>query len=185
MLPEFSDIIENSLLPRRRKYLHYYVVGFVDCEGCFSISVKKKDATRFGYVIDPVFTISQKKNHVRVLELIKRVLGCGRIIPKHGHEEEMMEYVVDARRQLAEKIVPFFRKHRLIVKHEEFKRFAEVVEAIGRGEHRTYEGFKNLLVKIYAFYATDRRAELEQILRDISYRAGASETTSREPHHGT
>ena len=72
MLNEFKDIIDPKMLPNRRKYLHYYIVGLVDGEGCFSISIKKQDNTKFGWVIDPVFHVTQNKEHAAVLEILKR-----------------------------------------------------------------------------------------------------------------
>lgn len=181
MLHEFADVVDASRLPPRRKYLHYYVVGFVDCVGCFSVSVKKQKGARFGYVVDPVFTVSQHKQSGIVLELIRRVLGCGRVVPKPGQEDTMLMYVVDARRQLVEKVIPFFRKNKLIMKHHEFLVFAEVVHSLERGEHRTVDGFRNLLLKIYSS-SSQNKHELEEALKHLDSWAGASETTSRELH---
>ncbi|MEM2166931.1 MAG: LAGLIDADG family homing endonuclease, partial [Candidatus Bathyarchaeia archaeon] len=64
MLNEFKDLIDPKRLPARRKYLYYYIVGLVDGEGCFSISIKRQDDTRFGWVIDPVFHVTQSKDQV-------------------------------------------------------------------------------------------------------------------------
>jgi hypothetical protein len=54
MLNEFKDIIDPERLPSRRKYLHYYIVGLVDGEGCFSITVKRQEDAEFGWAVDPV-----------------------------------------------------------------------------------------------------------------------------------
>ena len=166
MLNEFKDLIDPKVLPRRRQYLHYYILGLVDGEGCFSISIKKQDDTRFGWVIDPVFHITQSKDHRAVLEIIRRVFGCGRIIPKPGQEESTCIYVVDSRRNLVEKIIPFFKKHQPIIKHREFVRFAEIVEGLQKGEHKTLEGFKKLLEKAYEA-STDRKHKLSDIISSI------------------
>jgi hypothetical protein len=180
MLSEFKDIIDPKMLPNRRKYLHYYIVGLVDGEGCFSISIKKQDNTKFGWAIDPVFHVTQNREHVAVLEILKRVFNCGRIIPKPGQEETTLQYIVDARRNLAEKIIPFFKKHKPIIKWREFQYFAEIVEGLERGEHRSLEGFKKLLEKAYEA-SSERKYRLSDILSELERRVDASETIRRAP----
>ncbi len=171
------------MLPHRRKYLYYYIVGLVDGEGCFSISIKKQEDTRFGWVIDPVFHVTQRKEKALVLYLLKKVFNCGRIIPKPGQENSMLQYVVDARRSLVEKIIPFFKKHKPIIKWEEFKNFAEIVERLERGEHKNFKGFKNLLEKAYQL-SQKSSYKLNDILLEIERRVGASETIRRAPDKG-
>jgi len=171
LLNEFKDLIDPKRLPARRKYLYYYIVGLVDGEGCFSISIKKQDDARFGWVIDPVFHVTQSKEQIVVLEILKRVFGCGRIIPKPGQEDSTFQYVVDARRSLKEKIIPFFKKHKPIIKWREFQYFAEIVERLEKGEHRDPEGFKSLLKKAYDI-SSDRKYTLEEIVSEVDRRVG-------------
>ena len=180
MLNEFKDLIDPRMLPSRRKYLYYYIVGLVDGEGCFSISIKKQDDAKFGWVIDPVFHVTQSKGQRVVLEILKRVFDCGRIIPKPGQEDSTLQYVVDARRNLMEKILPFFKKHKPIMKWREFQYFAEIVEGLEKGEHRSLEGFKKLLEKAYEA-SPHRKYKLNDILSEVERRAGASETIRRAP----
>ncbi|MEM1944363.1 MAG: LAGLIDADG family homing endonuclease [Nitrososphaerota archaeon] len=168
------------MLPSRRRYLSYYIVGLVDGEGCFSISVKKQDNTRFGWVIDPVFHVSQRKEGLAVLQVLRRFFNCGRIIPKPGQDETMIQYVVDARKHLAEKIIPFFMKHKPIIKWHAFHSFAEIVEALERGEHRSPEGFRKLVEKAYAL-SQDRKHTLDEILYELRKRVDASETIRWSP----
>ncbi len=180
MLYEFSDIIDPKNLPRRRKYLHYYIAGFVDGEGCFSVSLKKQDGTRFGWVIDPVFHVTQSKEGSVVLEMLKRVFKCGRIIPKPGQEGSTLQYIVDSRRHLAEVIIPFFNKHKLIAKQRDFESFEGIVQSLQRGEHKNPEGFIELVKKVYEI-SKDRKHSLEEVLSQIQRRVGASETIRRAP----
>ena len=180
MTHKSKDIFDMVQLPKRQKYLAYYIVGFTDGEGCFSISLKKQDDTKFGWVVDPVFHITQHKDNRVALEICKRVLGCGRIIPKPGQEDNVLQYVVDNRRHLVEKVIPFFKKHKPIVKREDFQFFYEVVEALHRGDHKEAEKLKGLIKKTYD-KAGERKRRLEDILKSIDERVDASETTSRTP----
>ena len=171
MLYEFKELIDPKMLPNRRRYLNYYIVGLVDGEGCFSVSIKKQDNTKFGWTIDPVFHVTQNKEHLVVLKILKRVFNCGRIIAKPGQEASTLQYVVDNRRHLAEKILPFFRKHKPIIKWKEFERFSEIVESLERGDHRNLEGFKKLLEKAYEMSA-NRKYRLNEIISEVERRVG-------------
>ncbi len=180
MLNEFKDIIDPRKLPSRRKYLHYYIVGLVDGEGCFSISVKRQEDTRFGWVVDPVFHVTQSKERRQILEVLREVFKCGRITPKPGQGDSVLQYVVDARKHLAERIVPFFRRHKPIIKWREFEVFAEIVEALERGEHKNVDGLKRLIEKAYEIFS-GRKNTIGEVLSEIDRRVSASETIRRAP----
>ena len=58
-----------------------------------------------------------------------------------------MVFVVRNRKDLLERVVPFFETHPLISeKRFEFQSFAEIVRAMEKKEHCTREGFERLLV---------------------------------------
>ncbi len=165
---EYDDLIDPSILPRKGKYLRYYLLGIADGEGSFSISIKKQEDTKFGWVIDPIFKVTQHKRNRIVLELFKRVLNCGRIIEKSG-QEDILEFVVDNRRHLKEKVIPFFTRYKPIVKREEFLLFAKVVKALDEGKHKDADSLKEMIRTLYN-YSNDRRYSLEYILDEISFR---------------
>ena len=168
MLEYNNDLIDPSILPRKGKYLRYYLLGIADGEGSFSISIKKQEDTKFGWVIDPIFKVTQHKRNRMVLELFKRVLNCGRIIEKSG-QEDILEFVVDNRRHLKEKVMPFFTRYKPIVKREEFLLFAKVIKALDEGKHRDAESLKELIRTLYN-HSNNRRYSLEYILDEISSR---------------
>ena len=170
--------MELSKLPKER-YLKYYVLGFVDAEGCFSVALKKQETTRFGWVLDPVFHVTQHESGRNVLELVQNILNCGRIIEKPG-QPSTLQFLVDNRRQLKEKVIPFFDRYELLVKKNDFILFRRIVDGLERKEHTKPETFKEL-VKL-AFHMNmegkQRRYQLEDILDTIK---GSSETTRETP----
>ena len=180
MLYEFADLIDPTRLPKRRRYWHYYIVGFVDGVGCFSVSIKKQDDTKFGWVIDPVFHVTQSKERHIILELLKRTFKCGRIIPKPGQEDKVLQYIVDSRRSLSETIIPFFEKNKPVAKWQEFQFFKKIVNSLEKGEHKTFTGITKLLREAYEM-SNDRKLPLEEILAQIQQRVDASETIRRAP----
>ena len=169
MLTEHKDLAELSKLPKNARELSYYLAGFADAEGCFSVALKRQEGTRFGFVLDPVFHVTQHRQGRAVLELYVRVLGCGRIIPKPG-QPDTLQFYADNRRQLSEKILPFFRKYRLIGKDKDFERFARIVEGLERKEHADREKFISLVKLAFEMNleGKQRRYELESVLREIS-----------------
>lgn len=53
----------------------YYISGFVDGEGSFNVSFRKRDDFLIGWKITPVFNISQDEREI--LAWIKHILKCG------------------------------------------------------------------------------------------------------------
>ena len=105
---------------KKTKYMRYYLLGFADAEGCFSISLKKEKTARFGWALDPLFQVTQRKESRHILELFKKELRCGRIIQKSG-QPDLYVYLVDNRRQLVESVIPFFEKFNLLGKTNDFE----------------------------------------------------------------
>ena len=151
--------------PMKGKEKRYYLAGFADAEGCFSISLKKEPTARFGWALDPVFHVTQHKSGKAVLEMLRTELKCGRIIQKSGQNETYV-FLVDNRRQLTEKVIPFFRKHRLVVKQKDFQLFSEIIEDMNKKLHWTREGFIKLVKKAFRMNleGKQRKYTMEEII---------------------
>ncbi len=106
-----------------------YIRGFVDGEGCFYILATKRIACEF--------QVSQKQR--AVLESMREFFGCGYVKPKYDKAGTYV-YLVKNIHDLSTKIVPFFREHPLIVKSDQFEKFAQVVEMQKNKLHLTAEG---------------------------------------------
>lgn len=155
-------------LKKKKKYLNNYLLGFADAEGCFSIAIKHQKTAKFGLVLDPIFQVTQRKESHEILELFKEQLNCGRVIKKSGQEDTEL-FLVDNRRQLVEKIIPFFERYQLIAKKEDFKKFKEIVTALNNKEHSNLENFKNLIKKAYEMNleGKQRRQSFEEIMKNL------------------
>jgi hypothetical protein len=122
-----------------------WVVGFVDGEGCFSVSIHAHPGVRsFGWQINPVFQVSQHRDARHVLEALVAVFGCGRVRDK-GAGSSVLVYAVDRRRDLVGRVLPFFEEHSPVVKQRDFALFAEVTRCLSRGVHFTPEGFEHVV----------------------------------------
>src|SRR5262249_758086 len=131
-----------------------WVLGFVDGEGCFSISfVKQPDRQgrrgyRTGYQAAHRFVVTQGKRSLECLYELRDFFGIGEVYCNKrfdNHKEDLYMYYVQRRRDLLDVIIPFFRFHRLhSAKHQDFEKFAQCVEWIDRGHHLSSDGLMEI-----------------------------------------
>jgi hypothetical protein len=111
-----------------------WVVGFVDGEGCFSISVVRNRGCRLGWQVQHEFSVTQAASSRSALDRLVRFFGCGSIIVNRrsdDHREPLLRFSVKRRRDLLETIIPFFEANPLVtVKSADFEKFARIVEAM-------------------------------------------------------
>ena len=142
------DVAQGQSAGKDLDSLYNYIVGFVDGEGAFPISIRKTSDTKLGFTITPEFKISQHKDHGKVLEMIKNSLECGKISIKSG-QPNLLVLVEKNRKNLSEKIIPFFQKYNLVVKEKQFKLFSEIVKKLENNENKTREGFEELVNLVF------------------------------------
>jgi hypothetical protein len=156
-----------------------YVAGFIDGEGCFSVSIHPHPSTHrpTRWLIAPCFQAYQHRDNVEILEAIEAFFGCGRISAK-GPRSSVMTYSVYRRDDLESAIVPFFERYPLISrKHEDFVKFGEIVRLMQRQAHRTDDGFRRIVELAFSMNqrGKQRRYRIEDVL------AEPSETARRAP----
>jgi hypothetical protein len=155
-----------------------WVVGFVDGEGCFSVSVHRNGMIRRtgGWQLLPVFHVYQHERHRAVLEALRDFFGCGRIRGK-GPNSRVLTFAVDGIRTLENSVLPFFEQNQPVVKASDFAAFATIVRAMRGKEHLTEAGFERLVRVAYGMNAEgkQRSRSMDEILR------GSSETARQAP----
>ena len=115
-----------------------YVSGLVDGEGCFSLNFRqdlKKNRTHSPRYFrwHAVFAISLRADDDNLLKLVKETLVCGDI----SYLKDLVQYQVQNTDDLQNKIIPFFRLHRLYGKKaKDFDLWEEAVEIIARNKKR-------------------------------------------------
>lgn len=119
-----------------------WIVGFVDGEGCFHVSINPHPEMLAGVQVLPEFTVVQHERDVQVLHALKAYFGCGVVRKNNG---DRMAYRVRGHEHLSKNIVPFFEKHLLKTrKRVDFIKFREIVMLMSRGEHLTSDGVENI-----------------------------------------
>jgi hypothetical protein len=113
-----------------------WVCGFVDGEGCFSISFHKNPHVRRtrGWQVTAHFQVSQHERDRGILERLVVTFGCGKVRSK-GPNSSVDVFVVTSSKDLEERVIPFFETHGLEVKRQDFERFAAIVRSLRRKEH--------------------------------------------------
>ena len=86
-----------------------WIVGFVDGEGCFHISINKNDTMTLGFQVLPEFTVVQHERDVKVLHALKAFFKCGVVrVNRKDNTSTRMAYRVRNVKHLLDIISPFF-----------------------------------------------------------------------------
>jgi hypothetical protein len=133
-----------------------YLAGFVDGEGCFSVSLSRSKFAKYGFFVNPIFQVYQHPNHREILEVFQWVFRTGRIRRKSPTNHGLV-YCVDTNRNIRERIIPFFEKYRLSVKHADFIRFEKVLGLLEQKVHKTLDGMKQIVDIAYAMNAQGKQ----------------------------
>jgi hypothetical protein len=147
-----------------------YVTGYVDGEGCFSVSFNRRATLRTGWEVRPSFSVSQNGDRAEVLHLMMEQFGCGTIRPDRS--DKTLKYEVRNIRHLVERVIPHFRSYPLLSsKRADFERFAIVCELVAQGAHLTVGGFRNIAEIAVAMNPGGRRKfTVENLLEEREFK---------------
>lgn len=158
---------------RLQKIDPWYISGFTDGEGTFHVSFARRVDLPRKWAIIPEFHISQHQDRASVLNEIQAHFGCGAIRENHrGRVNDVTRvFVVRSRRDLLDKIIPFFRKYPLrSQKRDDFQLFAEIVSDMVAGTHLTTEGFQAIAKKAFQMNGGGRyrKRRIEELTEESS-----------------
>lgn len=115
-----------------------WVVGFVDGEGCFSISFirqphrERRRGYKTGYQVAHEFAVTQGEKSLACLNELRDFFGVGSVLVNKrydNHKEHLYRYVVRKREDLIKVIIPFFRRYPMhSTKQSDFEKFTRCVE---------------------------------------------------------
>lgn len=146
VLKSFGKILGRTELIKLNPY---YLVGFVDGEGCFCVSMNRHKTTRHKVDIRPEFEIELREDDAEILHRIKATLNCGNIYRLEYERYDWQPHVkfrVGKISELQEIVVPFFEKYPLQAKKREvFNLFKVIVGMVYRKEHLSFAGIKRIL----------------------------------------
>jgi hypothetical protein len=121
-----------------------YISGYVDGEGCFTVSISPRPTLLAGWEVRPSISVSQNGDRNEVLLDLQRYFSCGTLRPDRS--DRTLKWEVRSLPLLIEKILPHFRRYPLRSgKRRDFELFASICERMGRGEHRSHPGLAEIV----------------------------------------
>ena len=122
----------------------FYIIGFVDGEGSFNISFRKREDYNMPWKISLCFNVSQKET--TILLLIKKYLKCGTL--RERKNDGVWYYEVNNFTSIINNVIPFFLKYQFLSrkKKNDFKVFTDIAYLVKNKEHLTSEGIKKILL---------------------------------------
>jgi len=158
---------DNQQVRKKQGIPDEYFAGFVDGEGCFYVGFSKRIDLPLQWQVITEFHLSQNPGGKNILEAFSARIGCGYIKRNHpkSSRDKSWVLIVKDRKDLEEKLIPFFMKHPLhSAKFEDFRIFVQVLDIILRGEHLKREGFKRIVELVFQSPKTGLKKYSREIL---------------------
>src|SRR3954451_4181305 len=153
-----------------REFLSVYISGYVDGEGCFTVSIAPRATLRAGWEVRPGFSVSQNGDRAEVLHAIESFFGCGSIRPDRS--DKTLKWETRRLEDILERVVPHFEQYPLLSgKQNDFERFASVCRLMAAGAHRRRDGLIEIVELVRVMNPSGRRRyAAEAILATITSR---------------
>ena len=144
-----------------------YISGYVDGEGCFSISFTKRIKFRIGWETKPSFSVSQNHDRAEVLYLMKNYFNAG--FMRRDFSDRTLKFEIRRLDDLLEKVIPHFEKYPLLSgKQKDFELFKKVCLLMKKSEHLDLKGFKKIVFIAFKMNASGRRKYKQQEVLDFA-----------------
>lgn len=144
LIVAFPDIIPalrpEVLLPKVVD--PFWLVGFTDAEGCFSVVIFKSLTSKLGEAIKLSFILTQSARDKDLMSSMIEYLGCGFIT---SVDRGTIDYKVTKFSSIRDIIIPFFEKYLLqSSKNLNFLSFCEVAKLVDNKAHLTEKGLDQI-----------------------------------------
>lgn len=160
-----------------RKISGDYIAGFVDGEGCFSLSYRKDKGKYFYWKAS--FVVVLRKDDHEILNEIREYFGIGNVT----FSRREVRYSVNDTGSLAQIVIPFFDKHNLIGKKKyDFLLWKEAVEIINKNKKKkinSEQGVKGFVVNKWNEDNLERLHDIRNAMLSIKG-AGKNRTFKHE-----
>jgi hypothetical protein len=142
--PSPSVLLNHSVSETKNKLHPYYVTGFTDAEGNFTVGISKHATCKSGWNITTVFAIHVHQKDLALLKLIQSFFGVGNIV--FNKTKGTVRFSVNSIKDIINVIIPHFMQYQLISqKRADFELFKLVAEMVYRKEHLTMEGLHKIV----------------------------------------
>jgi hypothetical protein len=139
-----------------REFLSAYISGYVDGEGCFTVSIAPRPTLLVGWEVRPGFSVSQNGDRAEVLHVIASYFGCGGIRPDRS--DKTLKWETRRLEDILDRVVPHFERYPLLSgKRYDFDRFASVCRFMAAGAHRRRDGLLEIVELVSGMNPSGRR----------------------------
>lgn len=140
-----------------------WVVGFVDAEGCFHVSINRHPEMSIGYQVLPEFVVVQHSRDRQVLQALKRFFGAGTVRSNHDDRDCLRIRKLDALMDVCD----FFLKHPLKTKKNvDCRKFRKILRLVSQKRHLEQDGLVEI-IDIAMQMSSTRRPVLDEIRREL------------------
>jgi len=121
-----------------------YLSGYVDGEGCFTVSISPRPTLLVGWEVRPSLSVSQNGDRNEVLLLLQTYFGCGTLRPDRS--DKTLKWEVRSLPVLVARIIPHFETYPLLSgKRCEFELFADICRRMTEGQHLYEAGLAEIV----------------------------------------
>lgn len=121
-----------------------YLSGYVDGEGCFTVSISPRPTLRVGWEVRPSLSVSQNGDRSEVLLLMQDYFGCGTLRPDRS--DKTLKWEARSLPLLVARVIPHFRRYPLLSgKQHDFEAFADVCLRMTEGQHKIAAGLSEIV----------------------------------------
>ncbi len=155
-----------------RKFLSAYISGYVDGEGCFTVSISPRAKLVAGWEVRPSFSVSQNGDRAEVLHALQAYFGCGSIRPDRS--DRTLKWETRRLEDLLGRVIPHFEQYPLISgKRLDYERFAAVCNLMASGAHRSRVGLIRIVELARSMNPSGtRRYDAEAVLTQLKQGEG-------------
>jgi hypothetical protein len=127
----------------------YYIAGFIDGEGSFSVSVGRNKTFARGFEVRPEFEIELRADDRKILERLLVRIGCGKIYDcsydRYGWYPHV-KYKITSSKDMEVHLFPFLDRYKLQAKKAKvYQLFREIVLMMRQKKHLSEKGFNRII----------------------------------------
>jgi hypothetical protein len=121
----------------------YWVVGFTEGEGCFSIRITKSSTVKTGWQVQLRYNITQHSIDKVFMNSLVKFWGCGKVFLRF--RENKVDFQILKLKDLSDIVIPLFKNMPLQgAKSKDFADFCKAVDIMKVKGHLTNEGLDQL-----------------------------------------
>jgi len=138
-----------------------YITGYVDGEGCFTVTFKSKNKSIIRVGIKTELFVSQNEDRRQVLDIIREYFGCGYI--RRDYADKTVKFEVRDHNDLMTKIIPHFERFPLLSsKQKDFELFKKICKMVDLKFHLKREGFIKIIQLAYQMNSSGKRRRTQE-----------------------